>query len=100
MRPITPEALGALKLDVMRQAYRNRFANAADFTFFIVGTFKEADIVPHVERYVASLPSTGKRDGHSRPLGYRFPASIEKIRVEKGTRAEKRDCHDVLRRRG
>ena len=84
VRPITPEALGALKLDVMRQAYRDRFANAADFTFFIVGTFKEADIVPHVERYVASLPSTGRHDGHSRPLGYRFPAAIEKIRVEKG----------------
>jgi len=31
VRPITPEALGAVKLDVMRQAYRDRFANAADF---------------------------------------------------------------------
>jgi hypothetical protein len=63
VRSITPEALGALKLDVMRQAYRDRFANAADFTFFIVGTFKEADIVPHLERYVASLPSTGSTTG-------------------------------------
>jgi zinc protease len=84
VRPITPEALASLKLDVMRQAYRERFANAADFTFFIVGTFKEADLVPQLERYVASLPSSGKHDGRSRPLGFRFPAGIEKIRIEKG----------------
>jgi zinc protease len=84
VRPITPEALASLKLDVMRQAYRERFANAADFTFFIVGTFKEAELVPQLERYVASLPSSGKHDGRSRPLGFRFPARIEKIRIEKG----------------
>ena len=100
VRPITPEALGALKLDVMRQAYRDRFANAADFTFFIVGTFKEADIVaaPRAVRRVAAVDR--KADGHSRPLGYRFPASVEKIRGREGTRAEERDRHDVLRRRG
>jgi zinc protease len=84
VKPITADVIVSLKLDAMRQAYRERFANAADFTFFIVGAFREADITPWLQQYVASLPSTGRRVSVNKPLGFRFPAATEKIRVEKG----------------
>jgi zinc protease len=42
--------------------YRDRFGNAGDFTFGIVGATTAAQLRPLVERYIASLPSTGKKD--------------------------------------
>ncbi|MEO6522734.1 MAG: insulinase family protein [Mucilaginibacter sp.] len=39
--------------------YKERFANAADFTFVFVGNFDVKDITPLLERYLGSLPSTG-----------------------------------------
>jgi zinc protease len=42
--------------------YRDRFGNAGDFTFIIVGAASPAQMRPLVERYVASLPGTQKRE--------------------------------------
>jgi zinc protease len=42
--------------------YDNRFGNAGDFTFIIVGNARPADVRPLVERYLASLPSTGQHE--------------------------------------
>lgn len=39
------------------QIYKERFANAADFTFFIVGNFDEKQMESLVKQYIASLPS-------------------------------------------
>ncbi|MBX6330678.1 MAG: insulinase family protein [Gemmatimonadaceae bacterium] len=39
--------------------YRDRFGNAGDFTFTIVGAVTPAEAEPLAERYLASLPSTG-----------------------------------------
>ena len=63
---------------------RARFANAADFAFLIVGTFDQAAITPLIEQYIGALPSTGKRVSADKPLNFVFPASVERIRVEKG----------------
>ena len=46
--------------DRIMQIGRERFANAADFTFVITGAFDEATMLPMVEQYIASLPSKGK----------------------------------------
>ena len=53
----------------MASFYRERFANAADFTFFMVGAFKVDEALPLVARYVGSLPSTGKAASSSRTSG-------------------------------
>ncbi|MBP5306670.1 MAG: insulinase family protein [Paludibacteraceae bacterium] len=42
--------------------YRSRFANAADFTFAIVGSFSLDSIEPLVCRYIASLPASRSRE--------------------------------------
>jgi zinc protease len=83
-KPLTTETVAALKLDTMLRAYKERFGNAADFTFFLVGTFDVAQVTPLLERFIASLPSTGKRTGQGRPLGFRFPETVQKVQVARG----------------
>lgn len=80
----TPADIQALDLEAMTRFYKERFSNAADFTFMIVGTFKEEEIVPLLEKWVASLPSTGKKGSNFRDMGVRFPPKIVKEEVRKG----------------
>ena len=82
--PLTVERVRALRLPVMRQAYAQRFGSAADFTFFFVGAFDLEALTPLIARYVASLPSTGPRTRHFRPLGFSFPETIDRLTVEQG----------------
>jgi zinc protease len=42
--------------------FRDRFGNAGDFTFIVVGAATAQQVKPLVERYLATLPSTGKRE--------------------------------------
>lgn len=55
--------------------YRDRFADASDFTFVIVGTFIPDSIKPLVERYLGGLPSTG-REEKAHDLGIRPPRGV------------------------
>ena len=80
----TPADIQALDLDVMRRFYKDRFANAADFTFTFVGNFTVDEMVPLLEKWVATLPSTGKKTSTFRDMGVRFPANVVKEEVKKG----------------
>ncbi len=82
--PLTMADLPNLNLDVMRSFYNARFGNAADFTYFFVGAFTEAEITPLLEKWVASLPSTGKKTSAARDMGVKFPAAVVKDDVKKG----------------
>ncbi len=42
--------------------YQERFANPADFTFVFTGNFDEAVLAQYVETYIASLPTTDKKE--------------------------------------
>jgi zinc protease len=83
-QPLTAEAVGALNKDTMLRFYRDRFSNAADFTFFMVGTFDPAAVTPLLATYVGSLPSTGAPTSRVRDLERRFPSAIVRERVVKG----------------
>jgi zinc protease len=83
-RPLTTERVAALDRAKMLAFYRDRFANAADFTFFMVGAFRLDTAIPLLAQYVGSLPSTSKRTAEYKDLQVRFPAGIERVRVEKG----------------
>jgi zinc protease len=83
-QPLTAERVAALDRARMMKFYRDRFANAADFTLFMVGAFDIDKTVPLLARYVGSLPSTGQRTADYRDLGIHFPSAIERARVEKG----------------
>ncbi len=44
------------------EIYKERFANAADFTFIFTGAIDEAVVVPLIEKYIGSLPANGKKE--------------------------------------
>jgi zinc protease len=83
-RMVTTADLPGLKLDAMQQFYRARFANAADYTFFIVGAFKVPELTPLVERWIGGLPSSGRKTATVRDMGVRFPAAVVRDGVTKG----------------
>jgi zinc protease len=83
-RMMAPADVPALELEAMQQFYRSRFANAADFTYFIVGAFQVAELTPLVERWIGGLPSTGKKSSSFRDMGVQFPENIVREEVRKG----------------
>ena len=84
-KPLTLERIAQLDRTAMLAFYKARFANAADFTFFMVGTFKIDEVMPLLARYVGSLPSTGVQTSRFKDVGMKFPASVVRATVEKGT---------------
>ena len=56
------EDLKDISYDRILDIHKDRFKNASQFTFIIVGKFDEATIRPLIEQYVASLPGKGKPD--------------------------------------
>jgi zinc protease len=88
--PLTAEDITALDRARMLSFYRARFANAADFTFFMVGTFDLDATIPLLARYVGSLPSTGRRTAEFKDIGVRFPNTVINERVQKGREPQSR----------
>jgi zinc protease len=83
-QPMTPERVASLSRDKMTSFYRERFGNAADFTFFMVGAFKVDDAVPLLAQYVGALPSTGQARSQFRDVALHFPDASQKATVEQG----------------
>jgi zinc protease len=81
--PPTAEMLEKIDLDVALEFYRDRFADAGDFTFSLVGAFDPDELLPLVERYLAALPSTG-RDETWRDVGVEPPTGVVERTVQKG----------------
>lgn len=82
-RSMTPALVDDMNLARSVAFYRDRFADASDFTFVFVGTFDVATMRPLVERYLASLPSI-RRDENWRDIGLRTPRGIVERRVDSG----------------
>jgi zinc protease len=83
-RSPTLEDVKKLDPERMMQFYQQRFANAANFTFFFVGAFTVDEITPLLTTYLASLPSTGKPDAKRGDLRLQFPATVIRETVVKG----------------
>jgi zinc protease len=81
---LTMADLPLLNVDTMKAFYNARFANAADFTYFFVGAFTVDEITPLLEKWVATLPSQGKKTSAFKDMGVKFPMGIVKEEVKKG----------------
>ena len=66
------------------EIFHERFANAGDFTFMIVGAIDLGKIKPLIETYIASLPATSARET-TKDLGIRPPKGKVEKSVFKGT---------------
>jgi zinc protease len=82
-RPLTAEDLATVSLDSALDFYRDRFADAGDFSFFFVGSLKPETIRPLVETYLASLPSSGRHESW-RDLGIRPPKGVVSTEAHQG----------------
>ncbi|HWR33167.1 MAG TPA: insulinase family protein [Chitinophagaceae bacterium] len=79
-----PEDFDKINLDRSIRIYKERFANAGDFTFLFVGSFNEDSIRPLIEKYIGSLPGNTIKENF-KDLGIRPPSGkVEKL-VNKGS---------------
>ncbi len=87
--PMTVERLE--KIDATRafQIYKERFADASDFTFFFVGNFKNEEVKPLLEKYLGGLPSTKRKETY-KDLGIRPPKGKVEKTLYKGTEPKAR----------
>lgn len=73
--------LDAISFDRMKEIYKERFSNAADFTFIIVGDIDKETLKPLVEKYIGSINSTGKTEKWIDNGNY-FPKGQHTHRIE------------------
>lgn len=76
-----------VNLDRSLAIYKERFGDASGMNFTFVGSFKEEEIVPYIEKYIASLPATGKKfsfvDNKVRPVSGKKELVVNKGKEEK-----------------
>ncbi len=82
-RPLSAEVLDELDPEAALEVYKERFADASDFTFIIVGNFTPEGIAPLVRTYLGGLPATGREETW-RDIGVRRPDGVVEFAVEKG----------------
>jgi len=82
-RPLTLDRLGELDLGRAMAFYRDRFADASDFTFTFVGNVDPARLKPLAARWLGALP-TRPRDDAPRDLGVRQPEGVVERSVRRG----------------
>jgi zinc protease len=74
----TPADVAKLDADKALAFYRDRFGDATDFTFVIVGTVDLATLRPLVETYLASLPTRGRKEQERDPGARRVAGVVKK----------------------
>lgn len=82
-RPLDQALLDRVSFARAFDIYRDRFADASDFTFVFVGSFTLAQVRPLAEQWLATLPSTGRRETW-RDRGVRPPTGRLEKTVRKG----------------
>jgi zinc protease len=84
-----PKAEHFDKIDMDRALaiYKERFSDLSGMHFIIVGSFTDAEIIPLIETYVASLPASGKKtnyvDNKVRPMVGNKTFTFEKGKDDK-----------------
>lgn len=77
------EYFDKIDLDRALAIYKERFGDANGMHFVFVGSFKEATIIPLIEKYIASLPATHEKfhyvDNKVRPV-----SGVKSFEVNKG----------------
>lgn len=82
-QPPTLEELEKVNLNEAYLFFKERFSNAANFTFVLVGNFTPQSIKPWIEKYIASLPTrntpTQWKDRNILPV-----SGVKKVKFQKG----------------
>lgn len=81
--PPTLADVDGIDLDRALAFYRSRLGDASDVAFVLVGDLDPVALRPLVERYLASLPGTGRKETY-KDLGLHRKKGVTKVRVEAG----------------
>ena len=61
-KPQTLEDIDQIKLDKIKNFYKERFADSSDFIFSFVGDFSIDEMKPYIEKYLGSLPNINRNE--------------------------------------
>ena len=82
-RPWSLELIEEMDLSKSMAVYRDRFADAGDFTFFFVGNFTLEQVEPLVCTYLGGLPAAGRKEQWRDP-GVETPKGVVAKKVYRG----------------
>jgi zinc protease len=88
-RPLTSATFERMDLARSMAFYRDRFADAGDFTFYFVGSLAPDSLRPLVERWLGGLPATGRKESW-RDVGMTYPRGVIRKTVRKGVEPKAR----------
>ncbi|MFC2138833.1 M16 family metallopeptidase, partial [Bacteroidota bacterium] len=83
------EQINQIKLDKIVEIQKDRFADASDFFFVMVGNFEVDTLLPLLEKYIGGLPSI-KRNETWKNVDPDFPEGITKVEIQKGVEPKSR----------
>ena len=78
----TEEQMNAIDFERAFNIYKERFANAADFTFFFVGNVSD-EMIPMIAKYLGNLPAINRKETW-KDRSTDFAKGIQKETVRKG----------------
>ncbi|HOW10761.1 MAG TPA: insulinase family protein [Bacteroidales bacterium] len=58
----TDAQIDKISLDRVMAIFSDRFSDAGDFTYFMIGNFKTDSVVPLLETYLGGLPAKGRKE--------------------------------------
>jgi zinc protease len=80
----TDAQMDQINLDRSLAIFKDRFADASDFTYIMVGNFKVDEVIPMLEKYIGGLPSI-RRTETWRDMTPGFPAGKLVVDVPKNS---------------
>lgn len=83
-QPLDEQRLKLVEMNRAYEIYKERFADAGNWTFVFVGNFIPEDLKSKIEMYLGGLPSLNKKETF-RDLGIGPPAGIINKEVYKGS---------------
>lgn len=76
-----------INVDRALAIYKERFSDASGMNFVFAGSFREEEITPLIEKYIASLPTTSKKfsfvDNKVRPVTGKSTLTVNKGKEQK-----------------
>ncbi len=80
----TVDDLDKIDFETAFSFFQKEFSNPANFKFWFVGNFKNEDVIPLLEKYIGSIPSTDSSKSW-KDVGLRAPSGMVDKVVKKGT---------------
>ncbi|MHC1736450.1 MAG: M16 family metallopeptidase [Ignavibacteriaceae bacterium] len=77
-RPWTPELLNEMDLNVSKNFFKERFGDASDFTFLLVGNIDPNESRGLIEKYLGTLPSLNRNESWKTIIINRPEGIVEK----------------------